>query len=77
MEVEDIAWIRVAEAVVEASSCSSDSTPRLGTSICRGCGPIKKKKEKEKKAKTKPKEKNNVSSELAEEFLNSLSSVVC
>ena len=31
-------------AVVEAGSCSSDSSPSLGASICRGCGPKKKKK---------------------------------
>ena len=31
----------VAVAVVLASSYSSDSTPRLGTSICRECGPKK------------------------------------
>ena len=31
-------------AVVQAGSCSSDSTPSLGTSICCGCGPEKKKK---------------------------------
>ena len=39
-----------AVAVVEASSCSSDSTPSLGTSICCRCGPKKgeKKKEREK-----------------------------
>jgi len=34
----------VAVAVVQAGSCSSDSTPSLGTSICCGCGPEKKKK---------------------------------
>ena len=28
-------------AVVQAGSCSSDSTPSLGTSICRECGPKK------------------------------------
>ena len=27
----------VAVAVAQASSCSSDSTPSLGTSICHGC----------------------------------------
>ena len=43
---------RVAVAVVYASSCSSNSTPSLGTSICRGYGPeMKKKKKKEKKEK--------------------------
>ena len=30
-----------AVAVAEASRCSSDSTPSLGTSICRGCSPKK------------------------------------
>ena len=34
----------VAVAVVQVSSCSSDSTPGLETSICHGCGPKKKKK---------------------------------
>ena len=34
----------VAVAVVLAGSCSSDSTPSLGTSICHGCGPKKRKK---------------------------------
>jgi len=33
-----------------AGSCSSDSTPSLGTSICSRFGPIKEKKEKRKKA---------------------------
>ena len=32
----------IAVAVVEASSCSADSTPSLGTSICRRCGFKKK-----------------------------------
>ena len=36
--------VTVAVAVVVAGSCSSDSTPSLGTSVCRGCGPKKKKK---------------------------------
>ena len=34
-------------ALLRASSCSSDLTPRLGTSICRTCGPKKKKKKKD------------------------------
>ena len=40
-------WLRscVAVAVVQASSCNSDSTPSLETSICHGYGPKKKKKE--------------------------------
>ena len=29
----------VAVAVTQAGSCSSDWTPNLGTSICRGCDP--------------------------------------
>ena len=33
----------VAVAVVYASSCSSNSAPSLGTSICRRCGPKKQK----------------------------------
>ena len=33
----------IAMAVMQASSCSSDSTPSLGTSMCHGCGPKKKK----------------------------------
>ena len=34
----------VAVAVVSAGSCSSNSAPRLGTSICHRCGPKKTKK---------------------------------
>ena len=34
----------VAVAVVQASNCSSDSTPSLGTSICYRCSCKKKKK---------------------------------
>ena len=37
---------RIAVAVVEASSCSSDSTPSLETSICCGYSCKKKKKKK-------------------------------
>ena len=33
----------VAVVVVQASSCSSNLTPSLGTSICWGCGPEKQK----------------------------------
>ena len=36
----------IAAAVVQAKSCSSDSTSSLGTSICRRYGPKKKKKKK-------------------------------
>ena len=47
-------WLgfRVALALVQARGCSSDSTPSLGTSMCRG-GAALKKKEKEKKKKNK------------------------
>ena len=41
----------VTVAVVEASSCSSNSTPSLETSICLGCGPKKKEGKKKKKSK--------------------------
>ena len=36
----------VAVAVAQAHSCSSNSNPSLGTSICLGCGPKKTEKEK-------------------------------
>ena len=35
---------RVAVAVVQADSCSSDLTPSLGTFICHRCGPKRQKK---------------------------------
>ena len=38
----------VAVAVAVASSCSSNSTPSLGTSICHSCGPKNQKKKKRK-----------------------------
>ena len=44
--VADVARIRVAVAVAEAGSCSSYSTPSLGTSLCQGYGPKKEKKKK-------------------------------
>ena len=40
--------LHVAAAVAQAGSCSSDSTPNLGTSICHGCGSKKPKKKKKK-----------------------------
>ena len=43
----------VAVAVVYASSCSSDLTPSLVTSVYRGCGPKKTKKKKERKKRKK------------------------
>ena len=42
----------VAVAVVWAGSCSSDSTPYLGTSICRRCSPKKAKRHTHKKIPT-------------------------
>ena len=39
----------IAVAVVEAGSCSSNSTPSLGTFICYRCSTKKKKKKKKKK----------------------------
>ena len=43
-------WLgsRVAVAVVQAGSCSSDSTTSLGISICYKYGPKKKKEERKK-----------------------------
>ena len=44
--LQAVAWVTggsgIAVAVAWASSCSSDSTPSLGISICHGCGPKKK-----------------------------------
>ena len=42
-----------AVAVVKAGSCSSDSTPNLGTSMCCGCSP-KKKQNKQANNNNKP-----------------------
>ena len=44
----------VAVAVAEASRCTSNLTPSLGTSICHGCSPKKQKKKKKKKKKDLP-----------------------
>ena len=41
-------WLVSCIAVAVASSCSSNSAPSLGTSICHGCSPKKKKKEKKR-----------------------------
>lgn len=40
-------WLRswIAMAVAEVGSCSSDSTPSLGTSMWYGCGPKNQHKE--------------------------------
>ena len=48
-------WLRsgTAVAVVEAGSCSCDSTPSLGTSICHIGNPKKKKKKKKKRKERK------------------------
>ena len=48
---------RVAVAVMYAGSCSSNSIPSLGTSICQGRGPRKGKKTTTTKKKKKEKEK--------------------
>jgi len=42
-------------AVAQTSSGSSNLTPSLRTSRCRGCGPKKPKKKKEKKKKRQKK----------------------
>ena len=47
----------VAVPVAQASSCSSDSTPSLGISICRGCSPKKTKNKNKKKIKKERKKK--------------------
>ena len=46
-------WLRscIAVAVVQASSCSSNLTPSLGTSISCGCGPKKQKQKQTNKKK--------------------------
>ena len=43
--------VAVAVAVELAGSCSSDSTPRLGTSICYRCSPTKKRKKERKEGR--------------------------
>ena len=58
-------------AVAKASSCSSDETSSLGTSICCGCGPKKKKRcarKSEKKKKKKP-ERNEAYMEMSFVFI--------
>ena len=42
-------WLGSRIAVAVADSCSSYSTPSLGTTLCRSCGSKKKKKKKKKK----------------------------
>ena len=49
----------VVVAVVSASSCSSNWTPSLGSSICHRCSP-KKQKQKQKQNKTKKKPHNKI-----------------
>ena len=48
----DAAWILHCCGCGIGQRCSSYSTPSLGTSICHGCGPKKKKKDKIKKKKS-------------------------
>ena len=47
--VEDVAQICVAMGVVQAGSYSSNSTPRLGISICQWFSSKKQKKKKKRK----------------------------
>ena len=57
-------WLRsdVAGAVAQASSCSSNLTPGLGTSLCHRCGPgMKEKREGGKRSKKKKKKKKKKS----------------
>ena len=44
----------VAVAVVQAGSCSSDSTPGLGMSICCRCVPLKKQKNEHSRIPEEP-----------------------
>ena len=48
-------WLRsgVAMAVSQVGGYSSDWTPCLGTSMCRGCGPRKRQKDQNKTKKKK------------------------
>ena len=52
--------VAVAVAVAVASSCSSDLTPSLGTSICQVCGPKKTKRQKTKQNKKTQKNLNSL-----------------
>ena len=57
---------RIAVAVVQAGSCSSDSAPSLGTSIYCRCGPKKEKaRKKEGRREGRKKEQNT---EMAREL---------
>ena len=51
---------RVAVALAEAGGYSSDSTPRLGTSICCGSGPRNSNNNNDKKTKDKKKENSDI-----------------
>ena len=59
-------WLRscVVMAVVQASSCRSDSTPNLGTSTCQGCGPKKPNQNQTKPNKQTKKPTNQPKKEL-------------
>ena len=42
-------WLESGVAVAVAGSCSTDSTPSLGTSICHGFGPKKTDRQTDRK----------------------------
>ena len=54
------AWLRSGMAVTQAGSCSSDSSPSLGTSMCCKCGPEKQNKTKQTNQKTQYAVKINI-----------------
>ena len=58
-------------AAVSASSCSSNLTPSLDTSICHRCGPKKKKKKKREREK-KRKGHNTVEDNVGNDVYNLL-----
>ena len=51
--------VAVAVAVAQVSSCSSDSAPSLGTSMCHWCDPQKKKNVRIKFSRAKTNKKKN------------------
>ena len=75
-----------AAAVVEAGNCSSDWTPSLAASMCRGCGPKKTKKKKRKKENTQVLANNELAirqftiapgCRLLQSLMKSFSSPIC
>ena len=60
--------IRMSQPVVQASGCSFDSAPSLGTPMCHRCGPKKKKGEKKK---SKRKRKKFTAKMVVTVFINS------